>query len=47
MNISGVNAKLTGQDILSIINEFVDVKGLEIKEVTINDGITDKRSNNK
>ena len=35
MNISGVNAKLTGQDILSIINEFVDVKGLEIKEVTI------------
>ena len=40
MNISGVNVKLTGQDILSIINEFVDVKGLEIKEVTINDGIT-------
>lgn len=40
MNISGVNVKLTGQDILSIINEFVDIKGLEIKEVIINDGIT-------
>ncbi|NME82226.1 YkvA family protein [Clostridium sp. SM-530-WT-3G] len=40
MNISEVNVKLTGQDILSIINEFVDVKGLEIKEVLINDGIT-------
>lgn len=40
MNISGVNVELNGQDILSIINEFVDVKGLEIKEVLINDGIT-------
>ncbi|MDO5515997.1 MAG: YkvA family protein [Clostridium sp.] len=39
MNISGVNAKLTGQDILSIINEFVDVEGLDIKQVTIDDGI--------
>lgn len=40
MNISGVNIKLTGQDILSIINEFVNVKGLKIKEVVIDDGIT-------
>ncbi|HCW52817.1 MAG TPA: hypothetical protein DG753_03560 [Clostridium sp.] len=40
MNISEVKVKLTGQDIVSIINEFVDVKGLEIKEVSINDGIT-------
>lgn len=39
MNISGVNAKLTGQDILSIINEFVDVKGLDLKQVIIDDGI--------
>lgn len=40
MNISGVKAQLTGQDILSIINEFVKVEGLELKKVTIDDGIT-------
>ena len=40
MYISGVNVKLTGQDILSIINEFVNIKGLEIKSVTVDDGIT-------
>lgn len=40
MNISGVNAQLTGQDILSIINEFVKVEGLDLKKVTIDDGIT-------
>ena len=35
MKISEVKVKLLGSDVLSIINEFVDVKGLEIKEVII------------
>lgn len=39
MNISEVKVKLTGNDILSIINEFVKVDGLDLRTVTINDGI--------
>lgn len=39
MNISGVSAKLSGKDILSIINEFVKVEGLNITNVTIDEGI--------
>lgn len=39
MNISEVKVKLLGNDILSIINEFVKVKGLNLKSVSINDGI--------
>ena len=35
MNISGVQAQLTADDILSIINEFVDVDGLKLSEVII------------
>ncbi|MGG7178714.1 YkvA family protein [Clostridium paraputrificum] len=42
MKISGVQAQLTGEDILSIINEFVDVEGLELKEVTIDNEISVK-----
>lgn len=44
MRISGVQAQLTGEDILSIINEFVDVEGLELSEVTINNTIDIKGS---
>lgn len=39
MNISGVQAKLTGDDILSIINEFVKLENLNINEVIINNQI--------
>lgn len=39
MNISEVKVKLLGNDILSIINEFVKVEGLTLKSVSINDGI--------
>lgn len=39
MNISEVKVKLTGNDILSIINEFVKVEGLNLRSATIEDGI--------
>ena len=39
MNISGIEVKLLGNDILSIINEFVKVDGLTLKSVCIEDGI--------
>ena len=39
MNISEVKVKLLGNDILSIINEFVKVEGLSLKSVVIDDGI--------
>ncbi|WP_026886162.1 YkvA family protein [Clostridium beijerinckii] len=39
MNISEVKVKLTGNDILSIINEFVKIDGLDLRTVTINNGI--------
>lgn len=35
MRISRVQAQLTGEDILSIINEFVNVKGLRIDNISI------------
>lgn len=40
MNISEVKVKLLGNDILSIINEFVKFEGLNLKSISINDGIT-------
>lgn len=42
MKISGVQAQLVGADILSIINEFVKVEGLELKEVIIDNTINIK-----
>lgn len=39
MNISEVKIKLLGNDILSIINEFVKIEGLNLKSVSISDGI--------
>lgn len=39
MNISEVKVKLLGNDILSIINEFVKIEELNLKSVTIEDGI--------
>lgn len=39
MNISEVKVKLVGNDILSIINEFVKIEGLNLKSVTIEDGL--------
>jgi len=39
MDISGVKVKLLGSDILSIINEFIKIQGLSIKNVSIDDGI--------
>lgn len=39
MKISEVNVKLLGEDILSIINEFVKVEGLTLNKVTVEDGI--------
>lgn len=41
MNISEVNVKLNGNDLISIINEFVKVDGLTLSNITIDDnGIT-------
>lgn len=40
MNISEVKVKLLGNDVLSIINEFVKAEGLNLKSVSIDDGIT-------
>lgn len=39
MNISKVCINLEGKDILSIINDFVDVKGLTLNEVIINNEV--------
>lgn len=39
MKISEVNVKLLGSDVLSIINEFVKIDGLNLKDIIINDGI--------
>ena len=39
MNISEVKVKLSNRDILSIINEFVKIDGLELKSVIITDGV--------
>lgn len=39
MNISGIEVKLIGNDILSIINEFVQIDGLTLENVYIEDGI--------
>ena len=39
MKISEVKVKLLGSDILSIINEFVKVDGLDLESAVINDGI--------
>lgn len=36
MRISRVQAQFTGEDILSIINEFVNVKGLRVDNISIN-----------
>lgn len=40
MKITSVKAIITEKDVLSIINEFVDVKGLNIEDIKIKDFIT-------
>jgi uncharacterized membrane protein YkvA (DUF1232 family) len=40
MKISKVKVELTGQDVLSIINEFVKVEGLTLNKVNIDNDIT-------
>ena len=47
MNISEIKVKLLGNDILNIINEFVKIDGLNIKSVSIHDGIVLEGSFNK
>lgn len=39
MRVSSVKVKLVGEDILSIINEFVKIDGLNLNKITICDGI--------
>jgi uncharacterized membrane protein YkvA (DUF1232 family) len=39
MNISDVKVKLLGNDIISIISEFVKVEGLSLKSISIDEGI--------
>lgn len=39
MNISSVKVALTGEDLLSIINEFVNVEGLNLEKIEIEDEI--------
>ena len=40
MKISGVQAQLTGDDILSIINEFVSIESLQLEKVSIDKEIS-------
>lgn len=47
MNISEVKVGLTGNDILSIINEFVKVQGLDLNEIIIEENIKIKGSYTK
>ena len=42
MRISSVKIDISNEDILSIINEFVNVEPLKINEVIINQNITIK-----
>ncbi len=39
MNISSVKVALTGEDLLSIINEFVSVEGLNLQKIEVEDEI--------
>lgn len=39
MKISDVKVTLSGDDLLSIFNEFVSVEGLEVKKIWIEDDI--------
>ncbi|MGL5354656.1 MAG: YkvA family protein [Clostridium sp.] len=39
MNLSGINVNLTGDDLLSIINDFVKIEGLEISKVELGEDI--------
>jgi uncharacterized membrane protein YkvA (DUF1232 family) len=39
MNISAVKVALTGEDLLSILNDFVKVEGLELEKIEIDDEI--------
>ena len=39
MNISGVKVSLTGEDLLSIINDFVKVEGLNLAKIEIGEEI--------
>lgn len=39
MNISSVKVALTGKDLLSILNEFVNVEGLNVEKIEIEDEI--------
>lgn len=47
MNISEVKVGLAGSDILSIINEFVKIEGLDLKEIIIEENIKIKGSYTK
>ena len=37
MNINSINVGLTGENLLSIYNDFVSIKEIDIKKVEIND----------
>ena len=39
MRVSGVSVNLTGDDLLSIINDFINVEGLNISKVELNEDI--------
>ena len=39
MNISGVKVALTGEDLLSIANDFVKVDGLNLEKIEVEDEI--------
>ncbi|WP_243109612.1 hypothetical protein [Clostridium perfringens] len=39
MQISNVDIKLNSDDLMSFINDFVKIKGLEIKSLKINNSI--------
>ena len=39
VNISNIDVRLSGDDIISIINDFIKIDGLNISSVSINDDI--------
>lgn len=40
MNITNIKVKLTGDDLLSIFNEFINIEGIKIEKILINDEIS-------
>ena len=40
MNITNIKVKLTGDDLLSIFNEFINIEGIKVEKILLNDEIS-------